>query len=433
MLPTTRRRLLALVLAPLALAACAQAVDNGSESSDDALSLTNFQNLLLNKIDRSKPDPSNEWAKKDLALAEENFLDGEDAMFTGFAQTVRQIQDANKTSSSTGAPERGFHAKPHACMLGEMQVDPSALADADRVGLFATKATYPTYVRFSNGVGTRQADKKVDVRGLALKVMNVPGPKVLTKDGEADAATQDFLMTNGAITPACDSKHFVDFGFATAKAAESGSILGRLENMSKAGGFLLKDDNVRTLDFLIHHSLPNVKSAGSVLGDQFWSGGAIALGLTDGGDPMHARARRAMKFHVVPGVLDGDACTPVPIKPNTSSDGYLRDDLKSHVSQSGMCADFFVQFQEDPAAQPLEDTSVEWKTAEVKVARIVVNAIDLDDSKAQADEATCNGYAFTPWHALVEHRPLGNIMRARRAVYAGSAEYRNAQPEPTSN
>jgi hypothetical protein len=32
--------------------------------------------------------------------------------------------------------------------------------------------------------------------------------------------------------------------------------------------------------------------------------------------------------------------------------------------------------------------------------------------------------AFNPWHAVAAHRPLGNIMRARKRAYAESAGYR---------
>jgi hypothetical protein len=31
---------------------------------------------------------------------------------------------------------------------------------------------------------------------------------------------------------------------------------------------------------------------------------------------------------------------------------------------------------------------------------------------------------FNPWHALAAHRPLGSIMRVRKAVYAMSKRFR---------
>jgi hypothetical protein len=34
--------------------------------------------------------------------------------------------------------------------------------------------------------------------------------------------------------------------------------------------------------------------------------------------------------------------------------------------------------------------------------------------------------SFNPWHALAEHQPLGNVMRARRRAYAVSTKFRHS-------
>jgi hypothetical protein len=173
-----------------------------------------------------------------------------------------------------------------------------------------------------------------------------------------------------------------------------------------------------------------------VLGDQFWSGGAIALGLEKPqvpGDVMHAKATRAVKLTAVPGVLTHNACLPSPQRPDSANIAYLRDDLAAHLARGPICANSYMQFQEDPLAQPVEDTSVEWKTSEVRVGRIVIQQMNLDSEEAVRDEAFCNELTFSPWNALTEHRPLGNIMRARKATYARSAAGRGSHPEPTGD
>jgi hypothetical protein len=338
---------------------------------------------------------------------------------------------AKTAQNQKSAVDRGFHAKPHACLLGEMQIDPGGLPEDARVGLFAQAKTLPTWVRFSSGVGFRQKDSKVDVRGLAFKVMQVPGKKLFP--GDEDATTQDFLMTDGPITPACDSAHFVAFGAAMASAGDSDGILGHIKAMASVGGFLAERENLRTLDYLVHRAGPNTLNQGSTLATQFWGGGAIAMGLEDGADVMHAKAKRAAKFTAIPGVLEGDDCKHLDVKPNAFDGNYFRTDLQKHLASGAICADFLIQFQEDPAKQPVEDTSVEWTTKFVKVARVVVQAQDLNEADVQAREAKCNAFAFTPWHALPEHRPLGNIMRSRLKVYAASADNRGHSPEPTGD
>jgi hypothetical protein len=425
----TRRRPALLLL--LAAAACAgNAATSAADADLEASDLDTLGKLLVDKVDRSTPDPSNAWAQVKVGLGEENVLADEERIFQGFADTVKDMQAKTATQENTPAT-RGFHAKPHGCLLGEMQIDPSALPQEARVGLFARAETLPTWVRFSSGVGFAQKDGKVDVRGLALKVTKVPGKKLLP--GEEDAATQDFLMTDAPITPACDSAHFVAFGAAMANAADAQGILGRIKALGEVGGFLSQRDNVRTLDYLIHRAGPNTQKQGSTLAAQFWGGGAIAMGLENPADPMHAKPMRAAKFTAIPGVLEGDVCKHLDVKPNVFDGDYFRADLKKHLAKGAICADFMVQFQEDAQKQPIEDTSVEWTTKFVKVARVVVQAQDLDAADVKAREDRCNAFAFTPWHALPEHRPLGNIMRSRLKVYAASSEGRGHGPEPTGD
>jgi hypothetical protein len=38
--------------------------------------------------------------------------------------------------------------------------------------------------------------------------------------------------------------------------------------------------------------------------------------------------------------------------------------------------------------------------------------------------------SFSPWHTTQDHRPLGNIMRARRVAYIASSALRGHSPEP---
>jgi hypothetical protein len=51
----------------------------------------------------------------------------------------------------------------------------------------------------------------------------------------------------------------------------------------------------------------------------------------------------------------------------------------------------------------------------------------------------CDNLSFQPWHALPEHRPLGNINRSRKIIYEMISNYRHLMnredeslTEPTS-
>jgi len=81
-----------------------------------------------------------------------------------------------------------------------------------------------------------------------------------------------------------------------------------------------------------------------------------------------------------------------------------------------------------PIAFSVSTAGSSWKTPEVKVAQVVVDKQELNDDDPA--EAACNKLIFTPWHALVAHRPLGNIMRARNVAYRSSTQARKAIAEP---
>ena len=41
-----------------------------------------------------------------------------------------------------------------------------------------------------------------------------------------------------------------------------------------------------------------------------------------------------------------------------------------------------------------------------------------------ASGASCEQLSFNPWHALADHRPLGDFNRARRSIYDAMAAFR---------
>jgi hypothetical protein len=51
------------------------------------------------------------------------------------------------------------------------------------------------------------------------------------------------------------------------------------------------------------------------------------------------------------------------------------------------------------------------------VARLVIERQDMASAHGRAVAAFVEKLAFDPWHALVEHRPLGAMMRARNHAY----------------
>ena len=390
----------------LFVAACAaETEDDDGKTADGAL-----------VADYDTPDANNIWTRgvdlSRLTVGEETILPNEEAMFAGFAQDIESMQD--RLSSVNGQVARGFHAKAHACVQGTFKAAVPASLPRAKVGLFANDTSYAAWVRFSNGTGFVQSDKSGDVRGLAIKVVMGNG------------VTQDFLMTNGATTPASDSRQFVNFGKALtdARVDANGGNVGTIEGMLKTGGYLFKGENKRVREFLLTKAIPRVLAHGTMLGEQFWTGGAFAMGVDETG-----KAKQAAKMTALPGVMRNGSCVAARGLPNVFDENYFRNDLISRMKQSDTCIVLAMQFQSDPKKQPIEDTSVEWKerdSAFTTVGYVTIPKIDLEAN--QRAESFCNELGFTPWHNLPEHRPLGNIMRARKPVYAASHDHRGGAP-----
>jgi len=428
-----RRRLLVSMVAFGALAACSAAAadDPATQESQDAISISNLYKLVRGNIDRSKVDPANPWAQTKLGIGEEYRLPGEDAEFAAMAKQVNEFQTRAKKDSGASKIQRAFHVKSHACNLGSLRIDPSALPAEAKIGLFAEAATYPTWVRFSNGVGSKQSDRKVDLRAFSMKIMGVRGNRLVTSPGDETATTQDFLLSNHDVGPAADARHFMAFGAAMIGSDDSGTILGKFDNMVQAGAFLTSDENVRTVDFLANLALPKTKELGSLLADSYSTGAANALGI-EAGDPNTARAKGAFKVVVKTGILSGGRCTPVNTAPKSSDEDFLRTDLVKRFASDAVCADVFVQLQENAATEPIEDVSVPWRTKLISVGRITFEKGNLESPALTADRARCEDFSFRPWHTIDVHRPLGNIMRSRRVVLPASATFRDAErKEPT--
>jgi hypothetical protein len=75
---------------------------------------------------------------------------------------------------------------------------------------------------------------------------------------------------------------------------------------------------------------------------------------------------------------------------------------------------------------PVEDASVPWPedlSPYLAVGHLIAEPQDAYSParRIYVDELL----SFNPWHALAAHRPLGNIMRARKKSYAASSQFRH--------
>jgi len=84
-----------------------------------------------------------------------------------------------------------------------------------------------------------------------------------------------------------------------------------------------------------------------------------------------------------------------------------------------------LQFFTDEKTTPIEDASVDWSETDapyVTVAKLTIPKQEIDKTVSELTEKAF----FDPGNALKEHRPLGDVMRARKVIYFASNKERGA-------
>lgn len=312
----------------------------------------------------------------------------EDERFPRLAERLAGVQKARD-----GAKTRGLHAKSHAGVRARLRVLPD-LPEHARQGLFAKPGEHRAYVRYSNGNGALQPDRAPNLRGLAVKVLDVDGPKVL-----GDARTQDFLMIDTPTVPFRTPDEFI--AFVCASSPPDGGI-GRV--MREVGFF-------RTLGLLGGLVKAAKGKPRNVADRAFYSAAAVCFG---------PYAARYAAFPVHAAAADG---------PATAERDYLTARMDTRLAAAPLEYELRAQFFTGTET-PVEDSRVDWPSPFVPLARLTVEKQDPTTPAGRRLHAFVESLSFDPWHALVEHRPLGAVMRARKHAYYASIQARRAIPEP---
>ncbi len=318
------------------------------------------------------------------------------------------------TSSDYGHAVRSVHAKSYALLEGELTVLdglPSELAQ----GMFARPGVYPAVLRFSTNPGDILDDAVSAPRGLALKVIGVEGTRLPGAEG---SLTQDFVMANGPAFVAPDAKAFL--GSLQMLAATTDKAEGAKKVLSAAlrgVGAALKTVGLES---------PTITNLGGQplthpLGESFYSQAPLRHG---------DYVAKIMVAPISPR-LAALKDQPLDLRGNPNA---LRQAAIDALTHEGGEWEVRVQLCTDLDRMPIEDASVAWPedvSPYRAVARIRVEPQPAwsEQRAAQADD----GLAFSPWHGLAAHQPLGSINRARKPAYKAMAEFRaehNGHPNP---
>ena len=325
-------------------------------------------------------------------------------------QTDQDLRDALLGISRTVARDEGHayrsvHAKSHGLLLGTLAVQPGLPPELAQ-GLCAQPATYEAVVRLSSTPGDLLDDGVSTPRGLALKLLGVPGERL---PGSHADATQDLLMVNGPVFSAPTAAKFlktVKLLAATtdkapnAKKVLSAALRGLESIIEKAGG------ESGTLKALGGHP------ATHILGETFFSQVPVLWG------PYMAKLSLAPVSSELKALTD----QPIELKGRPHA---LRDEVRQHFASQGGTWALRVQLCTDLQAMPIEDASVPWQESDSPWHTVATLTVPPQDSwPASRADALDDGLSFSPWHGLAAHRPIGSIMRVRKAAYEAASAFR---------
>jgi zinc transporter ZupT len=308
--------------------------------------------------------------------------------FQRLAQEIMDVQLAEQQHAKASAVRRAFHAKPVFATTDASLRIVDDLPEQLRAGWVQPGREYRTIVRLSNASGVPESDASKDLRGIALRV-EVSGEE-----------QHDLLATNFPVSHARNAEQFVAF----AKAFPGGA-----PSIPGVFGLVFKFGLGEFFRMLSNISQGRRESRSLAL-ETFWSRAAYRWGPV-----------LAVRFLLRPETGAAPATSPAP-----GDAQFLSTELRGRLAKGDVRYTLCVQPFVDEKTTPIEDTAVEWTERVSPPVPVAVLTIPKQEygAEARANAQTIDELSFNPWNTTDEFRPLGNLNRARKAVYDASSAHR---------
>lgn len=289
--------------------------------------------------------------------------------------------------------ERQIHPKMNGCVKAEFIIEKN-LPPELKVGIFKNETSFPAWIRFSNGNTKPLPDYKKDVRGFAIKIMNVPGEKIALESGPG--INQDFILMNPKSFVAKRVEDFYHVLQVVTTLPLQGPVLKKIPYIFKNVSIFINGAKTK-----IHCNHPFELDYFSTVPYMF-------------GDET-----RAVKYGIFPSPGNDLSC-----RQGNKDPDFLRLRMQETLSKNEVSFGFSVQFQTDAEKMPIENPTVEWTSPFKKLAtiRIPIQTFDTPEQREFGDNLS-----FNVWHSLPEHRPIGNFNRARKIIYEKMYRFRHQQ------
>ncbi|MFF4115807.1 hypothetical protein ACFY0P_20360 [Streptomyces sp. NPDC001714] len=311
--------------------------------------------------------PSTQW--------HEVFLPDES---TQHAEQVHVFSELQRKRLKKQGHGRALHRNQVAALKAVLAVE-EGLPDYARQGIFAAPAVLEAHVRLSNG--NFSVDRAPDIRGFAIKVLGASTPSSVDVEQNFTLVSQETLQVRG-----------------------SADVVGIVDLSTSAPGAALRKAAMKPQ--ITRSAVANVR---------------------DMVKPFSGFATHDF-FSIMP-ITFGDYAARLKLcaastKINKAARRNLAADLYRRLADDDLEFLFQAQFFEDESRTPIEDSAVRWDAPWLTVGRLRLPRQAPDEALAEMVEKS----SFNPWIAAPEHRPLGELMRARRAAYSVSWRNRGVTP-----
>ena len=330
--------------------------------------------------------------------------ENEDAVIDTIVASMLRVNE--KVFDKHRHAQRDAHAKSHGVLVGHVTVYdklPAHLAQ----GVFAQPAQDPVVIRLSTAFGDIHSDKVPVARGMAIKMLGVPGHQFLPT--RQQATTQDLLLVNFPV---------IAFGHAAAYLKTQKLLEKHMDDpdttkrimaaLARGGNKALHALGIEsaTIDTV---GMPN----NHILGETFYSMAAVRYG------------DYVAKLCAAPLSENVQALTGQPIDKH-GGDSALRDLVVEFFKHQGAEYELRAQLCTDVDKMPIEDASIDWPQDLAPYQPVALLTIPPQDAYSHARRVFADDVlSFNPWHCIDEHRPLGSIMRARIKAYEASSAFRH--------
>jgi hypothetical protein len=335
------------------------------------------------------------------------------------ATTLRYIEGSVKAEGIAQAV-RDAHAKGYGLARAEVEI----LAGAPREvaqGVYARPGRHEALVRFSNGSPHTGADALLGTAlGMGLKIFGIAGPTLL--EDEPDSGTFDYAMINHPVFFSNTVEHYryIQDLFLRPRAVPSSTkeppdvararLHQTLHDFLTGCGHLPPERWAWEPLFVLLGARD--KPIVNLLLSTYWTMGAVRHG--DYVAKVRVTPTEASAASVVQRTLDPASAAEV-FRPALVAE--LRERPYEFAIQVQLCTDL--------VQMPVEEPSELWSEAVSPFVTVAKLRLPQQDIGGDENLALQDATSITPWRVTEDHRPLGNIMRARKEVYRQSSILRH--------